>query len=124
MGMPYAMSIVFPFEFVVTAKTTFILFEIMTSQPRRIYTDGREWPKEPEPTFNGYSIGKWIDEDGDGRYDTLEIETRNMKVPRQFDQTGISFHEDGEGVIKERIYLDKSNPNILHNEMTTVDNAL
>ena len=124
MGMPYAMSIVFPFEFVVTAKTTFILFEIMTSQPRRIYTDGRDWPKETEPTFNGYSIGKWIDEDGDGRYDTLEVETRDMKVPRTFDQTGISFHEDGQGVIKERIYLSKSNPNILHNEMTTVDNAL
>src|SRR5215470_5146120 len=24
----------------------------------------------------GYSIGKWIDSDGDGRYDTLEVETR------------------------------------------------
>src|SRR6266481_4503158 len=47
MGMPYTMSIVFPFEFVITAKTTFILFEIMTSQTRRIYTDGRDWPKDP-----------------------------------------------------------------------------
>src|SRR5437879_5797613 len=37
MGMPYTMSIVFPFEFVITDKTTFILFEVMTSQPRRIY---------------------------------------------------------------------------------------
>jgi hypothetical protein len=29
-----------------------------------------------EPTYAGYSIGKWIDTDGDGRYDTLEVETR------------------------------------------------
>ncbi len=124
MGMPYTMSIVFPFEFVITAKTTFILFEIMTSQPRRIYTDGRDWPKDPDPTFVGYSIGKWIDEDGDGRYDLLEVETRNMRVPRLFDQTGISFHEDGQGIIKERIYLDKADPNVLYDEMTTIDNAL
>ena len=39
MGMPYTMSIVFPFEFVFTAKTTFILFEPTTSHPRRIYDD-------------------------------------------------------------------------------------
>jgi hypothetical protein len=124
MGMPYQMSIVFPFEFVITNKTTFVLYEIMTSQTRRIYTDGRDWPKNPDPTFTGFSIGKWIDQDGDGRYDVLEIETRHMRVPRQFDQTGISFHEDGQGIIKERIFLDKTNPNILHNEMTTIDNAL
>src|SRR3979409_929998 len=40
MGMPFQMSIVFPFEFVVTEKTTFILYEIMTSETRRIYTAG------------------------------------------------------------------------------------
>ena len=103
MGMPYEMSIVFPFEFVVTPKTTFILFEPTTSQPRRIYTDGRDWPKDQDTTYAGYSIGRWVDEDGDGRFDVLEVETRNMRVPRLFDQSGIPFAEDGEGVIKERI---------------------
>jgi hypothetical protein len=124
MGMPFQMSIVFPFEFVITPKTTYVLFEIMTSQPRRIYTDGRDWPKDPDPTFTGYSIGKWIDEDGDGRFDVLEVETRHLRVPRLFDQTGISFHEDGQAVIKERIYADKANPNIIYDEITTIDNAL
>jgi hypothetical protein len=124
MGMPFQMSIVFPFEFVVTEKTTFVLYEITTSETRRIYTDGRDWPKGEEPTFPGYSIGRWIDTTGGGRYDTLEIETRNLRVPRLFDQTGISFSEDGQAVIKERIYLDKANPAILHDEMTTIDNAL
>ena len=124
MGMPFQMSIVFPFEFVITPKTTYVLFEIMTSQPRRIYTDGRDWPKDPDPTFTGYSIGKWIDEDGDGRFDVLEVETRHLRVPRLFDQTGIPFHEDGQAVIKERIYADKANPNISHDEITSTDNAL
>jgi hypothetical protein len=124
MGMPFQMSIVFPFEFVITPKTTYVLFEIMTSQPRRIYTDGRDWPKDPDPTFTGYSIGKWIDTDGDGRYDVLEVETRHLRVPRLFDQTGIPFHEDGQAVIKERIYADKANPSIIYDEITTTDNAL
>ena len=124
MGMPFQMSIVFPFELVVTEKTTFVLYEIMTSQTRRIYTDGRDWPKDQDPTFTGYSIGKWTDASGSGRYDTLEVETRYLRVPRIFDQTGIPFHEDGQAVIKERIYLDKANPKILHDEMTTTDNAL
>ena len=49
-------------------KITYILFE--NNMPRRIYTDGATGPKNPEePTFAGYSIGKWIDEDGDGRFD-------------------------------------------------------
>ena len=124
MGMPFQMSTVFPFEFVITEKTTFVLAEIMTSETRRIFTDGRDWPTGEEPTFPGYSIGRWIDTTGSGRYDLLEIETRNLRVPRLFDQTGISFHEDGQAVIKERIHLDKADPTILRDEMTTIDNAL
>lgn len=124
LGMPFQMGIVFPFEFVVTEKTTFVLYEITTSETRRIYTDGRDWPKEQDPTFPGYSIGRWRDTTGSGRYDTLEIETRDLRVPRLFDQTGISFAEDGQAIIKERIFLDKNDPKILHDEMTTIDNAL
>jgi hypothetical protein len=45
--------------------------------------------------FAGYSIGKWVDEDGDGRYDTLLVETRGLKNPRTYDAAGIPFHEDG-----------------------------
>ena len=32
--------------------------------------------------------------------------------------------DDNETIIRERLYLDKANPNILHNEMTTIDNSL
>jgi len=124
MGMPRQMSGVFPFEFIFQPKTTFILFEMMIQQPRRIYTDGRDWPKNEEPTFAGYSLGRWLDEDGDGRYDVLEIETRNLRGPRVWDQSGMPMHADNAAVIKERIFLDKANPDVLHDEMTTTDHSL
>jgi len=125
-GMPKQMngSPANPFEFVLTPSTTFILFDSPLSTTRRIYTDGRDWPKDGQPTFAGYSLGKWIDEEGGGRYNVLEVETRNLKGPRVFDDTGIPMHEDNQTVIKERIYLDKANSNMLHNEITTIDHAL
>jgi hypothetical protein len=121
-GMPRMMSTIFPMEIVITPKTTHLISEY--TMPRRIYTDGREFPAEIEPGFNGYSIGKWIDEDGDGRYDVLEIETRGLKGPRSYEASGLPFHADNETVIKERIFVDKSNPDILRDEITSYDHAL
>ena len=121
-GMPRIMTAVYPLEIVVSPKTTYILSEYV--MPRRIYTDGRNWPKEVEPAFAGYSVGKWIDEDGDGRYDELEVETRYMKGPRDFDVDGLPLHKDNQTVVKERIFLDKTNPDFLYDEITTIDNAL
>jgi hypothetical protein len=123
-GMPRMMSGVFPVEWVFTPTTTFMLSEFMIQSPRRIYTDGRSFPENLDPTFVGYSIGKWLDTDGDGRFDTLEVETRNIKTPRTYEATGIPFAEDGQGIVKERIFLDRNNPDILHDEITTIDNAL
>jgi hypothetical protein len=123
-GMPRQMAAASRFEVLISPAVTHIIFE-EASAPRRIYTDGREWPKaNEEPSFLGYSLGKWLDTDGDGRYDTLEIETRNMRAPRTWDQTGIPMADDNDGVIRERIYLDKEKPGILHDEITTIDNSL
>jgi hypothetical protein len=122
-GMPRAMNVIFPMEIVIMPKTTYILIEYLTML-RRIYTDGRDFPKEFPSSFMGYSIGHWVDTDGDGRYDQLEIETRDLKNPRAFDSSGIPLHADAETVIKERIYADKANPDILHDEVTTIDHAL
>ena len=91
---------------------------------RRIFTDGRTWPKDIPLSFNGYSIGQWLDTDGDGRFDTLEVESRGFKSPRTFEGSGLPLHQDGESVITERIYLDKADPNLLHDDITTYDNAL
>jgi len=70
------------------------------------------------------SIGKWVDEDGDGRYDVLVVETRALRGPRSYDSTGIPFHRDNQTIVKERIYLDKANSNTLYDEITVIDNAL
>jgi hypothetical protein len=122
-GMPRMMIAYEPIELIVTAKTTYVRVDHL-SEFRRIYTDGRDWPADIEPTFAGYSIGKWVDKDGDGRYDVLEVETRAIKGPHFYDANGIPFHQDGEAVIKERIHLDKDNPDILRDEVTTYDHAL
>jgi len=47
-----------------------------------------------------------------------------VRGPRTWDQTGMPMADDNDAVFKERIYLDKSNPNILHDEITTTDNSL
>ena len=123
-GMPAMMSFYDPGEIIVTPETTYILISHNDDSYRRIYTDGRDWPAEVAPTFAGYSIGKWIDQDGDGKYDVLEVETRFLKLPRSYDITGVPFHSDGGAVIKERIYLDKADPNTLYDEITVIDHAL
>ena len=122
-GMPHMMMAFLPMEFVVTPNTTYILVG-MYDHYRRIFTDGRDWPKEIEPTYAGYSIGRWIDGDGTGRYDVLEVETRGFKGPRAYDEVGLPLHVDDQSIFKERIYRDKTDPNILHDEMTTIDHAL
>jgi len=121
-GMPRIMSVIFPMEFIILPNATYILFE--NNMPRRIYTDGRGWPENFEPAFSGYSIGKWLDEDADGRYDVLEVETRNMKGPRAYEASGLPLHSDNQTVVRERIYLDKADPSILHDDITTIDNAM
>jgi hypothetical protein len=110
-------------EIVITSDTVHVLLEHVHDS-RRIFTDGRDWPTKITPTLQGYSIGKWIDTDGDGRFDVLEVETRAFRGPRAFDATGMPLHSDNQTIVRERIYTDKSNPNILVNEITTIDSSL
>jgi hypothetical protein len=118
------MSGVSPFEFLILPNVTYMLFERTEFSPRRIYTDGRDFPQTEQTWFTGYSIGQWLDADGAGRYDTLEIETRRVRAPRVWDQSGMPMADDPDGVIKERMSLDRNDPGILRVEMTTFDNSL
>ncbi len=124
-GMPRIMGAYSPMEVVVLPETTYIMIDHIHDS-RRIHTDGRDFPAamEEDPQFGGYSIGRWVDEDGDGRYDALIVETRGLKGPRAYEATGIPLHPDNQSVIRERIYLDKANPNLLHDDITTIDHAL
>jgi hypothetical protein len=120
-GMPRMMASPVQ-EYIITPDITYIVAGI---ELRRIFTDGRDWPTNMEPTYQGFSIGKWIDEDGDGRYDVLEVDTRGpFKGPRAYDASGLPLHFDNESTFKERFHLDKNNPNLLHDEITVFDHAL
>jgi hypothetical protein len=48
---------------------------------RQIFTDGRPLPVDPQPSWNGYSIGKW---DGD----TLVVETTGFRDGLWLDRNG------------------------------------
>jgi hypothetical protein len=122
-GMPRVMNAYDPMEIVVTPATTHILIQHIHDM-RRIFTDGRDWPKNEDPTYAGYSIGKWSDTKGSGRYDLLKVETRNLKGPRVYDASGLPFHADNQTVINERIYLDAADSNLLHDDITVRDHAL
>ena len=123
-GMPATMTVYSEMEIVVLPEITYLLFNHNLPTERRVYTDERGWPAEVDLTYQGYSIGRWIDEDQDGRYDVLEIETRYFKGPRALDPTGIPVHTDNQSIVKERIFLDKSNPNLLYDEIALIDHAL
>jgi hypothetical protein len=122
-GMPRMMIAYQPMEAIITAELTYIHIGFF-GEYRRIYTDGRSFPASIKPTFSGYSIGRWIAQDGEGRFGALEVETRGMKGPRLFDPSGIPLHKDNETVVKERLALDKADPDMLRDEITTFDHAL
>jgi hypothetical protein len=122
-GMPAMMTLYRPMEIVVLPETTYILIDHAHDSHRRIFTDGRAWPDEVEPSFLGYSIGKWVDEDGDGRFSRLDVETRYFKGPRPLDPAGMPTHADNESIIKERFFFDKADPKLLHDEITLIDHA-
>jgi len=48
---------------------------------RQIFTDGRPLPEDPEPSFNGYSTGRWV-------RDTLVVETVGLRDGIWIDRIG------------------------------------
>jgi hypothetical protein len=55
---------------------------------RVVWTDGRELPKDQEPRWYGYSVGKWVDD-----Y-TLVVETIGTKEETWIDRAGRPHSED------------------------------
>src|SRR5262245_13105660 len=51
-GMPRVMTVIRPIEFVILPKVTYVVFE--SYMPRRIFTDGRAFPTDEEPSYIGY----------------------------------------------------------------------
>ena len=58
-----------------------LLFESPNSPHRTVFTDGRDLPKDPNPTWLGYSVGRW---DGD----TLVVTTAGFNDRGWLDSAG------------------------------------
>src|SRR5262249_17309730 len=122
-GMPRAMNVIFPMEMIILPNTTYIHIEYL-SMFRRIYTASRPLPAHTASSLMGYSTGRRVGTYGDGPFDQLQVETRFLKTPRACDSSGIPLHPDGQPIVYERFYQDKHKPDVLNDEVTTVDNAL
>jgi hypothetical protein len=57
-GLPRVYLHPYPFEFVQTPKYLLVLYEY-DHMVRRIYTDGRKLPEDPDQSWLGYSVGHW-----------------------------------------------------------------
>ena len=80
-GVPRENVVPYPFKIVNTTNGMIvILYEALHSY-RQIYMDGRKPPKDPNPTWMGYSVGHW---DGD----TLVVESSGFVDGNWLDNNG------------------------------------
>ena len=111
LGMPGMMTMPYSLEFLVTPGKITVQQEALM-QLRRIFMDGRALPVDPEPTYFGYSVGRW---DGD----VLVVETVGTRPGQRLSRQGIT---NGRHLkITERIYLDGDDPDVLHLDFTYED---
>jgi hypothetical protein len=108
-GLPGSMLQPYPIEILFTPGRVTIIIETY-SLVRRIHTDGRPLPEDPDPTYQGSSVGKW---DGD----TLVVETIGI-LPETSPLNGINGHSD-KLKITERMRLVE--PDVLEIQTTRED---
>jgi len=111
-GLPQSMTEPYPIEFLFTPGRVTILIET-DHLIRRIYTDGRSLPEDPDPTYQGSSVGHW-------EGDTLVVETSAI-VDSTSPMQGINGHSD-KFHVTERIRLVQ--PDMLAITTTRVDPAV
>jgi hypothetical protein len=85
-GVPHADLLPEPFKIIQTPGEVLVLYEVETIF-RQIFTDGRQHPPDPSPTWLGYSVGKW---DGD----TLIVDTLGFNDLSWLDARGHGHSED------------------------------
>ena len=111
-GMPGVMRTPYPFEFLFSPGRVTILVETH-SQIRRIYVDGRPVPQDPDPAYQGHSVGRW-------EGDTLVVETVGLSpAVTLIADTGLRATEASR--IRERITRTGDR---LVDEITVIDPGL
>jgi hypothetical protein len=84
-GMPLVETAPAPYKIIQTPGLTFMLYERDTTF-RQVYTDGRKLPDDPQPSWLGYSVGKW-------EGDTLVVDTIGFNDRGWLDARGHSHSE-------------------------------
>ena len=84
-GVPRNDFVPYPFKILETPGMVAILYEAIHSY-RQIFTDGRALPKEPNPAWLGYSVGRW---DGD----VFVVETIGFNDNVWLDNAGLPASE-------------------------------
>lgn len=79
-GVPFGYLLPVPNKFIQTRNELVILFE-ETNSFRQIHLDGRKLPKNPVPTWMGYSVGHW-------EGDTLVVESSGFNDKTWIDGIG------------------------------------
>ena len=79
-GLPEKDTVPHPYKIVQTPDLIVVLYESRTIF-RQIFTDGRPLPVDPNPAWQGYSVGHW---DGD----TLVVDTAGFNGKTWLDMTG------------------------------------
>jgi hypothetical protein len=69
-----------PFKFIHSRGVIVMLYEVETTF-RQIFMDGRALPKDPSPSWQGYSVGRW-------QGDTLVIDTIGLNDKSWLDARG------------------------------------
>jgi hypothetical protein len=57
-GVPRSDAVPYPFKILATPGIVVVLYEAVHAY-RQIFTDGRALPKDPNPNWLGYSVGRW-----------------------------------------------------------------
>jgi hypothetical protein len=99
-------------EFLYTPGRVTILGESDGNRLRRVYTDGRPHPEEPDPTFHGHSIGHW-------EGDTLVVDTVGV-MPQSYVaiSEAVGVPNNGDLHVIERIHL--AGNDYLHDDLEII----
>jgi hypothetical protein len=98
MGMAQMNAHPFPRKIIQTPTEVLLIYEGSGTTVREVFLDGRTLPKDPEPWWNGYSVGRW-------EGDTLVIETIGFMDDGWLDVRGSPL--TGSGKIIERFHRVK-----------------
>ena len=109
-GMPSWMLITHnAFEILLTPGRVTMLGEVDGNRMRRIYTDGRGHPEDPDLSLHGHSIGHW-------EGDTLVVDTVAVSPQAYLAvNEAVGIPNNGGMHIVERLHLAK--PNELHDDL-------